>query len=227
MCFLFDPRWNPTSNPTNWVCVDDLCQSSKPDRERGSRKFEFSFPRGFPPVSVDCLGGPACHLDRHYFGHRDRLSARARGIADVSERGDDPIIASQASRRGHRRQQRGRGRGNQAETPRSEQGARGKIETKRNPLFTGPATRWSAWGRGVREGRAIVPRGSNARKPSWEYPSDASRRFSGAFAALTRAARVPFRSFPRVRASAFSPPGRGSRPPRSSAAMLRRDRSDL
>ena len=115
--------------------------------------------------------------------HRDRLSARARGIADVSERGDDPSIASQASRRGHRRQQRGGGRGNQAETPRSEQGARGKIETKRNPLFTGPATRWSAWGRGVREGRAIVPRGSNARKPSWEYPSDASRRFSGAFAA--------------------------------------------
>ena len=206
--------------------VDDLCQSSTPDRERGSRKFEFSIlaaSRLFrsivsevPPVTSTVI----------YFGHRDRLSARARGIADVSERGDDPSIASQASRRGHRRQQRGGGRGNQAETPRSEQGARGKIETKRNPLFTGPATRWSAWGRGVREGRAIVPRGSNARKPSWEYPSDASRRFSGAFAALTRAARVPFRSFPRVRASAFSPPGQGSRPPRSSAAMLRRDRSD-
>ena len=222
MCFLFDPRWIPTSNPAN--CGLALTISAIQGSRTGSGGvYNSNFPsRGFPPVSVDCLGGPACHLDGHYFGHHDRLSARARGIADVSERGDDPSIASQASRR----QQRGGGRGNQAETPRSEQGARGKIETKRNPLFTGPATRWSSWGRGVLEGRAIVPRGSNARKPSWEYPSDASRRFSGAFAALTRAARVPFRSFPRVRASAFSPPGEGARPPRSSAAMLRRDRSD-
>ena len=45
-----------------------------------------------------------------------------------------------------------------------------------------------------------------------------------AFAALTRAARVPFRSFPRVRASAFLPPGEGAR--RAHPPQARRDRSD-